>query len=194
MRRVLIVQARMTSTRLPGKVLMDLAGRPMLERQLQRLMRCSRVDDIVLAVTTNPDDEPLLTLARRLGVRSFRGSEHDVLSRYRGAAQEADADLVVRATADCPLIDPEETDIVVAALEERRSTCDYASSGLEHSLPRGLETEALWHDVLERMDRLATSADARRARDLVLLRGAARPLRAALSPTPVRSRRPALDG
>src|SRR5262245_9344466 len=108
MRRVLIVQARMTSTRLPGKVLMDVAGRPMLERQLQRLMRCSRVDDVVLAVTTNPDDEPLLTLARRLGVRWFRGSEHDVLSRCRGAAREADADLVVRVTADCPLIDPDE--------------------------------------------------------------------------------------
>ena len=137
MRRVLIVQARMTSTRLPGKVLMDVAGRPMLERQLQRLMRCSRVDEVVLAVTRNPHDEPLLTLARRLGVRWFRGSEHDVLSRYRGAAREADADLVIRVTADCPLIDPEETDTVVAALEERQATCDYASNGLERSLPRG---------------------------------------------------------
>ena len=75
-------------------------------------MRCSRVDEVVLAVTTNPHDEPLLTLARRLGVRWYRGSEHDVLSRYRGAAREADADLVVRVTADCPLIDPEETDTV----------------------------------------------------------------------------------
>jgi spore coat polysaccharide biosynthesis protein SpsF len=161
MRRVLIVQARMTSTRLPGKVLMDVAGRPMLERQLQRLMRCARVDEVVLAVSTNPDDELLTTLARRLGVRWFRGSEHDVLSRYRGAASEADADLVIRVTADCPLIDPEETDTVVAALEERRSTCDYASNGLERSLPRGLETEALWRDVLERMDRLAVSPAAR---------------------------------
>jgi spore coat polysaccharide biosynthesis protein SpsF len=160
MRRVLIVQARMSSTRLPGKVLMDVAGRPMLERQLQRLMRCSRVDEIVLAVTTNPDDEPLLTLARRVGVRWFRGSEYDVLSRYREAAREADADLVIRVTADSPLIDPEETDTVVAELEDRRS-CDYASNGLDRSLPRGLEAEALWRDVLERIDRLATSAAAR---------------------------------
>jgi spore coat polysaccharide biosynthesis protein SpsF len=161
MRRVLILQARMTSTRLPGKVLMDVAGRPMLERQLQRLMRCSRVDDVVLAVTTRPDDEPLLALARRLGVRWFRGSEHDVLSRYQGAAREADADLVIRATGDCPLIDPDETDTVVAELEKRKSTCDYASNGLERSLPRGLEAEALWRDVLERTERLATSAAAR---------------------------------
>ena len=94
-------------------------------------------------------------------MRWFRGSEHDVLSRYRGAAREADADLVIRVTADCPLIDPEETDTVVAALEERQSTCDYASNGLERSLPLGLETEALWRDVLERMDRLAMSAAAR---------------------------------
>jgi spore coat polysaccharide biosynthesis protein SpsF len=157
--RVVIVQARMTSTRLPGKVLMDLAGRPLLERQLERLRRCERADEIVLAVTTNADDDPLVELARRLGLRWHRGSEHDVLDRYAGAAREAGADVVVRVTSDCPLIDPSETDAVIAALERER--CDYASNILERTLPRGLDTEALWRDVLERVHRLAASRPAR---------------------------------
>lgn len=151
----------MTSTRLPGKVMMDLSGRPMLERQLERLRRCALVDEIVLAVTTNPEDDPLVELARRLDARWYRGSEHDVLSRYLGAAREAEADLVVRVTSDCPVIDPRETDVVVGELEERRTTADYASNTLEPHLPRGLDTEALWADVLERVARMATSAPAR---------------------------------
>ena len=159
--RAVVVQARMTSTRLPGKVLSELAGRPMLERQLERLRRCTTADELVLAVTTNRDDDPLVELARRLGVRWYRGSEHDVLARYLGAAREARADLVVRVTSDCPLIDARETDAVVAELEQRRATCDYASNTLEPRLPRGLDTEALWADVLERVARMATSRAAR---------------------------------
>ncbi len=161
MRRVIIVQARMTSTRLPGKVLMDLCGRPMLERQLERLARCERADEVVLAVTENPADEPLVDLARRLGLRWHRGPEDDVLARYLGAAREAGAELVVRVTSDCPLIDPAETDAVIAALEERRASCDYASNRLDPHLPRGLDTEALWRDALERAGRMATSRPAR---------------------------------
>src|SRR4051794_2892975 len=161
MRRVAIVQARMTSTRLPGKVMMELAGRPLLERELERLQRCDRIDELVVATTTNRDDDVLVDLARRLGVRWYRGSETDVLGRYAGAAREAAAALVVRLTSDCPLIDPAETDLVVEALEERRGECDYAANVLDRDLPRGLDTEALWRDVLERMDRMATSTPAR---------------------------------
>lgn len=161
MRRVIVVQARMTSTRLPGKVLMDLAGKPLLERQLERLRRCARADEVMLAVTENAADDPLAEFARRFDVRCHRGSEHDVLARYAGAAREAQADLVVRVTSDCPLIDPAETDAVIAALEERRATHDYASNRLEPHLPRGLDTEALWRDTLDRMDRMATSKPAR---------------------------------
>jgi spore coat polysaccharide biosynthesis protein SpsF len=161
MRRVIVVQARMTSTRLPGKVLMDLEGRPLLERELERLGRCARVEEVVLAVTTNADDDPLVALADRLGLRWYRGSEDDVLSRYAGAASEAGADLVARVTSDCPLIDPEETDAVIAALEQRAAETDYASNRLEPHLPRGLDVEVLWRDVLDRMDRMATSRPAR---------------------------------
>lgn len=161
MHRVVIVQARMTSQRLPGKVLMDVGGRPMLEQQLRRLGRCARADEVVLAVTVNPDDEALVALARRLGLRWHRGSEQDVLGRYAGAARDAGAELVVRVTSDCPLIDPEEVDAVIEALERRRAAVDYASNRLEPHLPRGLDTEALWRDVLERTDRLAVSSPAR---------------------------------
>jgi len=161
MRRVIVVQARMTSTRLPGKVLMDLEGRPLLEGELERLGRCTRVEEVVLAVTTNAADDPLVALADRLGLRWYRGSEDDVLSRYAGAASEAGADLVARVTSDCPLIDPEETDAVIAALEERATATDYASNRLEPHLPRGLDVEVLWRDVLDRMDRMATSRPAR---------------------------------
>jgi spore coat polysaccharide biosynthesis protein SpsF len=161
MRRVVVVQARMTSTRLPGKVLMDLDGKPLLERQLARLARCEHADEIVIATTVNGADDPLVALARRLGLRWHRGSEDDVLRRYADAAREADADLVVRVTSDCPLIDPGETDAVIAALQQRRASADYASNVQERRLPRGLDTEALWRDVLERADRLATSASAR---------------------------------
>jgi spore coat polysaccharide biosynthesis protein SpsF len=161
MHRVVIVQARMTSQRLPGKVLMEVAGRPMLEHEIRRLQRCERADELVLAMTDNADDEPLVALARQVGVRWFRGSEHDVLGRYAGAAREAGADLVVRVTSDCPLIDPDEVDAVIEALEDRRSTVDYASNRLEPQLPRGLDTEALWRDVLDRTDRLAVSRPAR---------------------------------
>jgi spore coat polysaccharide biosynthesis protein SpsF len=140
---------------------MDLAGRPMLERQLERLSRCSQVDEIVVATTTNPIDEPLVDLARRLGLRWYRGSEHDVLARYLGAAREMRAELVVRVSSDCPLIDASETDAVVDALRQRRTSCDYASNRLEPHLPRGLDTEALWADALERTGRMACSAPAR---------------------------------
>jgi len=159
MRRVVvIVQARMTSTRLPGKVLMDLAGKPMLERQLERLARCERADEIMLATTTNATDDPLAELAARLDLRCHRGSEHDVLDRYAGAARAAAAGVVVRVTSDCPLIDPAETDLVIEALTPK---VDYAANVIERDLPRGLDVEALWRDTLERVDRMATSAPAR---------------------------------
>jgi spore coat polysaccharide biosynthesis protein SpsF len=188
MRRVLIVQARMTSTRLPGKVLMDLAGAPMLQRQIERLRRCDSVDEIVLATTTNDTDDPVAVLADELGVGCFRGSESDVLGRYAGAARESGADLVVRVTADCPLIDPAEVDVVIDALTDRRGACDYAANIIDRRLPRGLDTEALWRDVLERIDRLATSPPAREhvtyychgeRPDLFLLHSVARPFDAA---------------
>jgi spore coat polysaccharide biosynthesis protein SpsF len=155
MKRVIIVQARMTSTRLPGKVLKDLSGRPMLAQQLRRLRRCRAVNEIVIATTENASDDPVIALAQKEQVPIFRGSENDVLSRFVGAARRFQADVVVRITADCPLIDPEVVDAVVTDLTDHRGACDYASNVQERTYPRGLDVEAFFRDTLERMDRLA---------------------------------------
>ena len=161
MRRVIIVQARMTSTRLPGKVLMEIAGQPMFARQLQRLKQCMLVDDIVVATTIRATDDPVAELARREQVGCFRGSEQDVLARYVGAAREARADVVIRVTGDCPLIDPQVTDRVISELTDHAGECDYASNVLRRTYPRGLDVEAFFWDTLLRVDRLARSDAAR---------------------------------
>jgi spore coat polysaccharide biosynthesis protein SpsF len=157
-RTVAILQARTTSARLPGKVLMDVAGAPLLAQELRRLLRAGRLDEVVVATTTNESDDPVVDLARREGVRWFRGDERDVLSRYVGAAAEARAEAVVRVTADCPLLDPDVVDRVVSALGP---AVDYASNVVERTFPVGLDAEALHHDVLLRVDRLAHSDSAR---------------------------------
>jgi spore coat polysaccharide biosynthesis protein SpsF len=146
----------MTSTRLPGKVLADLEGRPVLERELRRLAR-SGVDEVVVATTENLEDDPVVELASACSVRCVRGSEHDVLSRYVLAAHATGADVIVRVTADCPLLDPEVVDRVLGALGD----ADYASNVLERTFPRGLDVEALSRGALERVAELATSAEAR---------------------------------
>ena len=161
MRKVIIVQARMTSTRLPGKVMRDIAGHPMLAQQLRRLKRCSLADDIIVATTKNVTDDPVAELARREQVGYFRGSEDDVLARYVGAAQAAKADVVVRITADCPLIDPQITDQVINELIQHVTDCDYASNVLIRTYPRGLDCEAFFSDTLFRVDRIAKTKAAR---------------------------------
>lgn len=151
----------MTSTRLPGKVLQDIQGRAMLARVVEQLRRCAAIDEICVATTVNADDEPVVALANELGVRWHRGSEHDVLARYEGAAREAQADLVVRITSDCPLLDPRETARVVRALEEAGPAVHYASNVFPRTYPRGLDVEALWRTTLDRVSREATSVAAR---------------------------------
>ena len=148
----------MGSTRLPGKVLADLAGKVTLQRVVERTMAAG-FDDVVVATTTKTEDDRIWTLADSLGARVFRGSEHDVLSRYVGAAREAKADIVVRVTADCPLLDPTVSHEVAQTLTQGR--WDFASNAVVRSYPQGLDTEACWVDVLERLNRLATSPAAR---------------------------------
>jgi spore coat polysaccharide biosynthesis protein SpsF len=137
--------------------LQDLAGRPMLAQQIRRLRQCATADEIVVATTDKPDDDPVVELARREGVAWFRGSETDVLGRFVGAAAQSRAEVVVRTTADCPLIDPQVTDVVIRALTDHPAECDYASNGLRRTYPRGLDVEAMFVDVLHRLDRLARS-------------------------------------
>lgn len=151
----------MGSSRLPGKVLADLHGRPLLGRQLDRLRRCRRADELCIATTTSPADDALAAFAAAEGVPVFRGDEADVLSRYVGAAELTRAELVVRVTADCPLIDPDVTDAVIERATEPDAACDYASNVATRRFPRGLDTEVVFADVLRRVARLATSRPAR---------------------------------
>jgi spore coat polysaccharide biosynthesis protein SpsF len=155
-RVVTIVQARIGSTRLPGKVLMDLEGRPMLERQLERLARARTPDATVVATTTDPRDQPIVDLGTRLGAPVTRGSENDVLDRYLRAAHAHAADFVVRFTADYPLIDPHVLDYCVDTLFAD-PTLDYVSNTIERTHPRGLDVEVLPRAVLDTAAREATA-------------------------------------
>lgn len=146
MSTALIVQARMTSTRLPGKVLMPLGGRPMLECLLARLRRVSLADRIIIATTTNATDDAIARFCENNSVDCYRGSEHDVLSRYAEAAQRYGADTVVRITSDCPLLDPALVDHVISAYRE--AGVDYASNMLEPSCPYGMAVEVFSKEVL----------------------------------------------
>jgi spore coat polysaccharide biosynthesis protein SpsF len=132
----------------------------MLAREVERLRRASRIDDVVVATTTSAADDPIVTLAARLGARWDRGSEADVLGRMNEAAREASADIVVRITGDCPLIDPGVVDRVVAALEQGPEL-DYVTTEPPATFPRGLDAEALHAHVLERVAVTATSRAAR---------------------------------
>ncbi|MCK6529421.1 glycosyltransferase family protein [Myxococcota bacterium] len=150
---VVIVQARMGSTRLPGKVLEDVGGRPMLHRVMERVARARLPARCGIATTTHPRDDAVAAAARDLGVGLFRGSEDDVLARYLGAAGAFAAGAVVRVTADCPLVDPGILDRVVERLGV--GDVDYASNTLERAWPRGLDVEAFTVEALERAAREA---------------------------------------
>ena len=152
MRIGIIVQARMTSTRLPGKVLMPVMGKPLLEYQIERLQRVRFADSIIIATTTNDTDQPIVDLAERLGIKVFRGSEVDVLSRYYGAAQENGLDVIVRITSDCPLIDPAVVDDVIGKYFENVGNCDYVSNCLNRTFPRGMDTEVFPFDLLDKVN------------------------------------------
>lgn len=156
MKILLIVQARMTSTRLPGKVLLPLAGEPMLTRLIERLRRVQRADGIVIATTTNATDDPIAALCDKLGVPCHRGSEHDVLSRYADAARLHGADAVVRITSDCPLIHPVLIDQILAVYEEGDS--DYVSNMLPPTWPYGMAVEVFSAAALQQAHAEATQA------------------------------------
>jgi spore coat polysaccharide biosynthesis protein SpsF len=151
-RVVCTIQARMTSTRLPGKVLLPALGRPLLDHMIERLRLARRIDDIVIATTEDPSSDPIEALGRELGVGVFRGSEDDVLSRVLGAARAADAELIVETTGDCPLIDPAVVDLVIERFLE--GGVDYCSNVLKRTYPRGFDTQVFPAEVLARVERL----------------------------------------
>jgi spore coat polysaccharide biosynthesis protein SpsF (cytidylyltransferase family) len=148
MRVVVAIQARMGSSRLPGKVLMTLFDQPVIQWVHERASLIPGVHEVVVATTTAATDDALAGWCERHGMPVFRGSEHNVLDRYVRCAREHEADAVVRITADCPLLDPVESGRVVAAFLDSRS-CDYASNTQPRTFPDGLDTEVIGRDALE---------------------------------------------
>jgi spore coat polysaccharide biosynthesis protein SpsF (cytidylyltransferase family) len=138
----------MGSTRLPGKVLLDLGGETVLGRVVRRLGRAQRLDEIVVATTTAGRDDAMVCECSRLGVSCFRGSEQNVLDRYHGAALQTTAEVVVRITSDCPLIEPALVDQTIQLFFDQHA--DYASNVLPRTYPRGLDTEVFAVTALER--------------------------------------------
>ena len=150
MSTAIVVQARMGSTRLPGKVLKDIAGRPMLSYQMERLRRVKRAERIVVATTDQPADDAVERFCQKEKIACVRGSEHDVLARYHLAIERFPADVVVRITADCPLIDPAIVDEAIAAYEP-----DYVSNMLETTYPYGMAVEVFSAQALREAHREA---------------------------------------
>jgi spore coat polysaccharide biosynthesis protein SpsF len=151
MKLVALIQARMGSTRLPGKVLMALAGEPVLVRCVNRARRAVTLAETVVATTTQPADDVIERLCVERGWPCFRGSERDVLDRYHDAAAAFGADAVVRITSDCPLIDPAIVDRVAREFLAGQPLAEYAYNVLaDGEFPRGLDVEVVRRDALER--------------------------------------------
>ena len=142
-----ILQARTSSSRLPGKVLKPLLDKPMLARQIERLKRCRSLDRLIVATSTEQSDDAIVKVAQQEGLETYRGSLNDVLDRYYQAANAYDATWVVRLTADCPLTEPRLVDFMVQLTIDQK--CDFATNGLIRSYPRGLDTEVMTISTLE---------------------------------------------
>ena len=158
---VAIIQARLGSTRLPGKTLADIGGRPMLAHVVERVRATPGIDEVVIATTTRPADDPLVDWASRAGLACARGSEEDVLDRFRTALARHPADAIVRVTPDCPLLDPDVAGRVVATWRDAGGALDYVSNVHPPTFPDGLDTEvisrrallAAWTEATDPADR-----------------------------------------
>ncbi len=168
---VAIIQARMGSTRLPGKVLADIAGKPMLSRVVERTSRAGRLGSVVVATTQQPEDDAIRDFCRRQDWPCYRGSTDDVLDRFYQAARTYRADVVVRITADEPLMDPVLIDDTVDLFLKRSGAVDYVANFLPpRTYPRGLEVEAFSFHALERSWREDTNPQWREHVDLYIHR------------------------
>lgn len=141
----------MGSTRLPGKVILPAAGKPLLEHLVARLRRVPRIDEIVMATTLKSQDDPIVRLSKKIGIEFFRGSEDDVLGRVLGAARSSHADVIVEITSDCPLIDPKVVELCV----ERYCTleADFVANFLEPSYPIGMASQVFATSILDEVAR-----------------------------------------
>ena len=148
---VAIIQARMASSRLPGKVLADLGGQPVLEWIIRRASRARQIDQVIVATTTAAEDDEVAAFCDAKSYACFRGSMQDVLERYYQAAKQAQADVIVRLTGDCPLIDPQMLDSNIETFLQADPALDFASNRLptERTIPIGLDAEVCIFAALE---------------------------------------------
>ncbi|CCB86596.1 cytidylyltransferase domain-containing protein [Parachlamydia acanthamoebae] len=157
MRIVIIVQARMGSTRLPGKVLKPVLGRPLLGYLIERLKAVANADGLLIATTTHPLDQAIVDYCQKENVQVVRGSEENVLSRYVEAGKFTHADAVVRITADCPIIDPKIIDQQITFYRDHAHEYDYITNALKRTFPYGMEVEVFSFKELEKAASLKTS-------------------------------------
>jgi spore coat polysaccharide biosynthesis protein SpsF len=157
---VAIIQARMGSSRLPGKSLAEVLGRPLLDLMVERVNRATSLDQLVLATTTLPRDDDLAKAAQRLGMTVVRGSESDVLSRYQAAVEVTSAEVVVRLTADCPLLDPAVVDRIISVYERSGAMMDLVTNAppFGRTYPDGMDVEVLDARTLDRIGEMAVNA------------------------------------
>ncbi len=159
---VATIEARMTSSRLPGKVLMTAGGQPLLAILIGRLRKVRRVDQIVVATTVNATDDPIVTVAQEAGAEVFRGSEEDVLQRVTGCLKANAADICVEITGDCPLLDPRIVDEMLDAYEANAGRHFYFSNSDPHrSVPAGLDVQVFPASSLHELDRETTDPEDR---------------------------------
>lgn len=149
-----VIQARMGSTRLPGKMMLPLRNEHVLTHVIRRVLEAEKVDTVCVATSTKQADDILARYANRANANVFRGSESDVLDRVFTAAKEVSADVVVRITGDCPLIDPDTLDTVVEPVANGQA--DYAANIFERTFPRGLDVEAFTFESFRTVDRETT--------------------------------------
>lgn len=156
MKTVAVIQARMSSSRLPGKVMLPLGRRFELEHVIRRVRRATEVDEVIVATSTETADDIIAWFGEQAGVDVFRGDEQNVLDRVYKAVDGLDADDIVRVTGDCPLIDPKTIDATV--IHRRRSDVDYASNIIERTFPRGLDVEVFSFESFRQVHRRATES------------------------------------
>ncbi len=155
MKIVATVEARMGSSRFPGKVLMPVNGVPIIKYLFERLENVPSIDEIILATTINNNDEPLVEFAKNEDIHFFRGSEENVMKRVIDAASYLDADIIVEITGDCPLIDPQ---IVEQAIQIfLANNIDYVSNGNVRSYPDGMDTQVFRLETLKQSFNMTTS-------------------------------------
>ena len=147
-----IIQARLGSTRLPGKVLKKILGKTVLEHIIERLSYAGKIDQLIIATSNLSENDQIADLAKQKGISCFRGDEDDVLNRFYQAALQYKGDIVVRITGDCPLVDPFVVDKIIDYHVSHGG--DYTSNTIQRTFPRGIVAEVLTIDVLKRLSQM----------------------------------------